>query len=219
MYFIKKEAEGDTENSTHSYLWLMIDEGYIKFEIHWNKTPPLEFPQLETLIYWRQQCFLHNLIGAYPNRIGFGNISVRKGKSNQFYISGSATGNEKILSKQHFALVTKVDVASNQLWCEGAIVASSESMSHAIIYEKLPWVNAVIHAHDLAMWQRLLHQVPTTAADAPYGSPEMVASIAELIDTTNLAEQKIFVMEGHEEGIFVFGTDVEKAFNVCMNFS
>lgn len=196
----------------------MIDEGYIKFEIHWDKTLPLKIPHLETLIHWRQQCYAQDLIGAYDNGIGFGNISVRKDQSEQFYISGSATGNEKVLSNQHFALVTKVDAPRNQLWCEGAIVASSESMSHAIIYEKLPWVNAVIHAHDLVMWQRLLHQVPTTAADAPYGSPEMVASIAALMDTTNLPEQQIFVMEGHEEGIFVFGKTLEDAFNVCNAF-
>ena len=197
----------------------MIDEGYIKFKINWDKTPPLAIPKIKELIYWRQQCFANDLIGAYPNGIGFGNISLRKGKSKQFYISGSATGNEKTLNKHHFSLVTKVDAPRNALWCKGPIVASSESMSHAIIYDKLPWVNAVIHAHDLAMWQQLLHQVPTTAADAPYGSPEMVASIAHLIDSTNLPEQKIFVMEGHEEGIFVFGKDLEEAFNICIVFS
>lgn len=192
----------------------MIDEGYIKFKINWDKTSPLVFSKINDLIYWRQQCFANNLIGAYPDGIGFGNISIRKGNSHQFYISGSATGNEKTLNNEHFSLVTKVDASNNELWCKGAIVASSESMSHAIIYEKLPWVNAVIHAHDLRMWQQLLHQVPTTAADAPYGSPEMVRSIAQLIDTTNLPEQKIFVMEGHEEGIFVFGKNLEEAFNV-----
>ena len=192
----------------------MIDEGYIKFQVHWEQTLPLDIPKLDELIFWRQQCYQQQLIGAYANGIGFGNISIRKKNSDYFYISGSATGNEKTLDKRHFSEVVKVDAPLNQLWCKGPIVASSESMSHAIIYELLPSVGAVIHIHDLDMWKRLMHQVPTTDANAPYGSPEMVASIAHLIKTTDLVEQKIFVMEGHEEGVFVFGANLEEAFEV-----
>jgi len=196
----------------------MMDEGYIKFNIHWTQTPPLMTPILDKLIYWRQECYKRNLIGAYPNGIGFGNISTRKNETNNFFISGSATGNEKRLTAQHCAEVVKVDALSNQLWCKGSIAASSESMSHAIIYKLLPWVKAVIHIHDMAMWTQLMHKVPTTDASAPYGSPEMVASITQLMETTDLAEQKIFVMEGHEEGVFVFGDSFETAFAVLLAY-
>lgn len=195
----------------------MIDEGYIKFKTHWTQTAPLDIKSLNELLFWRQQCYDRQLIGAYSNGIGFGNISIRKENSNDFYISGSATGNIKVINEGHFAEVYKVDAPSNQLWCKGPTVASSESMSHAVIYELLPWVMAVIHIHNFELWQRLMHHVPTTDASAPYGSPEMVASIAHLLKTTDLPEQKIFVMEGHEEGVFVFGSSLEEAFKVLLS--
>lgn len=196
----------------------MIDEGYIKFETHWKPTAALKAPVLDELIVWRQKCYDLQLIGAYDNGIGYGNISVRKEGSNQFYISASATGNKPVLGREHFALVCKVDAKGNQLWGEGPLLASSESMSHAIVYEQLDWVQAVIHVHNKEMWQRLMHKVPTTDASAAYGSPEMAQSILDLIADTDVAEQKIFVMEGHEEGVFVFGKDLEEAFEVLMTY-
>ena len=81
-----------------------------------------------------------------------------------------------------------------------------------------PWVNGVIHVHHLGMWEALLHQVPTTDKSAPYGSPEMVASIVQLMRETDLKERKIFVMEGHREGIFTFGASLEEAFEVLMPY-
>ena len=61
------------------------------------------------------------------------------------------------------------------------------------------------------LWEFLLHKVPTTDAGAPYGSPEMARSIIRLLRETDLREQKIFVMEGHPEGIFSFGETLEAA--------
>lgn len=190
-----------------------IDEGYIKFQPIWQQAAAFPTAQLTDLIHWRQACYDQQWIGAYPNGIGFGNLSQRcTPEGAPFFISGSATGGQSALKAQHFAKVTAVAAAQNTLWCEGPILASSESMSHAAIYQELPWVQAVIHIHDLAYWQKRLHQVPTTAADAPYGSPEMVESIIELLQNTNLPQQQLFVMEGHEEGIFAFGRNLAEAF-------
>lgn len=196
----------------------MIDEGYIKFNARWEKGPELPTEFLEPLIQARQQLYAFKLIGAYDNGIGFGNISRRWNEMGQFVISGSTTGNfEQILAK-HFTLVTKVDIGQNTLWCKGPIIASSESMSHAVVYRECPWVNAVIHVHNIGLWERLLHQVPTTDASATYGSPEMADSITHLLQTTDLPDKKIFVMEGHREGVFVFGEDMEAAVKVLMGY-
>ena len=173
-----------------------MDEGYIKFRVHWQEDAPVDAPLLPELIRHRNLCCEHNWIGQYDN--------------------GSATGGVRDLSAAHISQVEKVDASSNQLWCRGPIVASSESMSHAAIYEKLPSVQGVIHIHQLELWQKALHAVPTTAADAPYGSPEMVDSIIDLIETTDLAQQKVFVMEGHEEGLFAFGRDLQEAYEVLL---
>jgi len=56
--------------------------------------------------------------------------------------------------------------------------------------------------------------VPTTDASAPYGSPEMVDSIRQLLHKTDLRKRRIFVMEGHEEGIFTFGENLGAAMSV-----
>ena len=195
----------------------MMDEGYIKFQPVWTKTgglPPKDWAELNR---YRQKLYERQLIGAYDNGIGYGNISQRyPGEEGLFVISGSATGNFAELNADHYALVTAVDIDANRLHCRGPIVASSESMSHAVIYRELPWVQAVIHIHNLAMWQRLLHQVPTTDAAATYGSPEMAYSIIDLIRTTDLPERKLFVMEGHEEGVFAFGRDLSEAMEVTL---
>jgi len=196
----------------------MIDEGYIKYNAHWKKTLPLEASNIKNINLWRQKMYDHRLIGAYPNGIGYGNISQRIGKTNRFIISGSKTGNFSVINENHYSNVKQIDINANELYCEGPIVASSESMSHAVIYEALENVNGVIHIHHLELWKQLLHRIPTTDKSALYGSPEIARSIQYLIKTSNLPEQKIFVMEGHEEGIFVFGYDLEEAASIILSY-
>lgn len=197
----------------------MIDEGYIKFNSRWVETPAYPGEDFHELIMARQQLFEAGLIGAYPSGIGFGNISLRHSipdNLDAFYISGSATGNLPQLTSAHFALVTKVDIEKNALECNGPIIASSESMSHAVIYRECPEVQAVAHIHDFTMWQELLHKVPTTDSAATYGTPEMADSIIYLLRTTNLKQTKLFVMEGHEEGVFAFGKSLEEAVSIIL---
>ena len=191
-----------------------MDEGYIKFQPVWKKTEAFAESKFYDLLKYRQKCYELQWIGTYPDGIGFGNISERIADGNTFFISGSATGGIPVLGPGHIAKVTAVAAEENKLWCSGPVIASSESMSHAVIYERLPWVKGVIHIHHLGLWQRLLNKVPTTPAAAPYGSPEMVAGIVHLLETTDLPQRKLFVMEGHEEGIFAFGEDLEEAFGV-----
>lgn len=193
----------------------MMDEGYIKFNAHWEKREPFSDLHIQELNAYRQRVYDLGLIGAYDNGIGYGNISRRWGAEDPtFLISGSATGNFPQLTNEHYALVTRVAIDQNELWCTGPVIASSESMSHAVIYQTNPQMHAVIHAHHLEMWEELLHQVPTTDARATYGSPEMAYAIIYLMKHTDLPKTKLFVMEGHREGVFTFGKDLEEAFQV-----
>lgn len=187
------------------------DEGYIKFQPIWTPAPALPAAEWEELDYWRRQMYTAGLIGVYPDGIGFGNISCRQAGSDHFIISGSATGGLPLLTGEHYSLVTAVDIEQNQVTCTGPIVASSESMSHAVIYRERPKVMGVIHVHHLAMWERLLDQVPTTPATATYGSPEMAYSIIALLASSKFQETGLFVMAGHREGVFAFGDSLEAA--------
>lgn len=187
------------------------DEGYVKFRAEHQPGPPLQAGLLTELQHWRQRLYKQGLIGAYPDGIGYGNLSCRYGRSDPFIISGTATGGLPQLGPEHYALVTDFDPATNTLHCTGPILASSESMTHGILYRHCPEVGGVLHVHSLALWEALLHRVPTTDAGAPYGSPEMVYSVIRLLEQTDLRRQKIFVMEAHREGVFAFGKDLDEA--------
>jgi ribulose-5-phosphate 4-epimerase/fuculose-1-phosphate aldolase len=191
----------------------MIDEGYIKYEAFWHPSPPFEPLVTESLILHRQLMLKYDLIGAYPDGIGFGNISQRNGQSNSFVISGSATGSVPMLSSAHFSLVLKTDPFLNKLWCTGPHIASSEAMSHAAFYNKLPGVKAVIHVHHEKLWKKFLFHLPTTAVEATYGSPEMVHEINRLLDDPEVVDGKLLFMAGHTDGIFAFGEDLEALSN------
>jgi ribulose-5-phosphate 4-epimerase/fuculose-1-phosphate aldolase len=191
-----------------------MDEGYIKFKAIWEKIPPPTAAELSDLPFWRDELRRQGLIGVYGNGIGYGNISRRLDEAGRFVITGSATGHLASLAPSHFTRVLGFDVDENMVHCAGPIAASSESMSHAVVYQSCPWAKGVIHVHHARLWEHLMGKVPTTDKAATYGSPEMARSIMELFQCTGLATQKIFVMEGHPEGVFSFGQNLREAFSV-----
>ncbi len=192
-----------------------MDEGYIKFNCHWIPSNDIPLAMVAELNLWRNILYQKGLIGAYPDGIGFGNISMRW-KENMFLISGSATGGLATLNESHYSLVTNYDLSTNSVTCEGPLKASSESLTHASIYECSPATNAVIHVHDLNAWNRLIYHVPTSSANVPYGTPEMANEIKRLFEETSLSTEKILVMGGHQEGIISFGEDLEEAGNILI---
>ncbi len=192
-----------------------IDEGYIKFNCTWLKDLPLPEKKLIELNKWRQKLYKLGLIGAYANGIGFGNISIRASK-NSFIITGSATGHLPELTPNHYVLVTAYNLTKNSLTCQGPIKASSESLSHAVIYECLPETNCVIHIHNLKLWQELFNKAPTTDKKITYGTPEMAEEIKKLFKETDINKKKLLVMGGHEEGIISFGKDLQEAGHILL---
>ena len=153
-------------------------------------------------------------MGLCPNGVGFGNLSVRDGISGNFYITGSATGGLPELTPTDCVRVVAFDFANNWLRYEGAAIPSSESLTHAAIYESDPSTSAVIHCHDSDLWATLLDRVPITAKSVAYGTPEMAYEIIRLFKGTNVRNRKILVMAGHEGGIVTFGQNFEEASDV-----
>jgi len=196
----------------------MPEEGYIKFNC-FRVEEDFEFAYdlFFKLEEWRDRLYKLKLIGAYENGIGFGNISIRYPNTNQFIISGSATGNIVRLEKNHYALVTEYNFENNSLTCSGRINASSESLSHAAIYSMAPMVNGVIHIHDMALWSKLKFKLPTTAESITYGTPEMAKGIQSVITEHGLWEEGIIIMAGHEEGIISFGEDLDTGGKILLD--
>jgi L-ribulose-5-phosphate 4-epimerase len=190
-----------------------MTEGYIKFNCDWIKQELNE--DITEINKWRNRLYSLNLIGAYENGIGFGNISIRNG--NNFIITGSKTGGIENLTNNHFTKVTNWYFNKNNLTCEGPIEASSESLTHAAIYTSNSNINAVIHVHNINLWEKLIHKIPTTDEKAEFGTPEMAYEIIRLFRENQITKKRILVMGGHKEGIISFGKDLEEAGNVLLN--
>ncbi len=206
-----------------------MDEGYIKYKsepIHGPAPPQKSVDELNRI---RTRLFDLGLIGMYnegPNKgIGFGNISLRS-KGNNFIVSCSATGEDRILAPGQYSEVVEYSLDKNWLKCvcsgtkpgkEELLPASSESLTHAAIYEVLPGVGAVIHVHSMKAWNALLNKVPTTAK-VPYGTPEMAREMMRLINEGDAKSKKIIVMAGHPEGIISFGKDLDEAMDALLHW-
>jgi len=190
----------------------MIDEGYIKFESHWQETAALDNPQIATLIKWRRPLYAAGLIGHYSEEnVGFGNISLRIAAQRQFLISGTQTGHLPELGNEHFALVTDYDIAGNSVVSEGASEASSESMTHAAIYELDQRIRAVVHVHSDRLWLRLKESAATTDASIAYGTPGMAREFDRLFESTDFSTTGIAAMAGHEAGLIGIGESLQEA--------
>ncbi|MBI9054963.1 MAG: class II aldolase/adducin family protein [Bacteroidales bacterium] len=190
------------------------DEGYIKFNIKWEeKAFDLSLYDFQNLNTCHDKLYNIGLIGAYPNLIGFGNISIRA-TGNKFIISGSATGNIKQLSEKDYSLVTKYDIDENLIHCEGLTKASSESLSHAAVYESNPEIKAVIHIHHLEMWEKYIHNLPTTNKNAEFGTPEIADEMKKLV----IQNSGILIMGGHQEGIISYGKSINEAEEIILTY-
>jgi L-ribulose-5-phosphate 4-epimerase len=176
--------------------------------------PP--FAGFAELNRYRRKLLELGMIGVDASGIGFGNLSIRDGATARFYITGSATGGMLEVTSADYAKVVAYDFGKNWLQCEGPTVASSESLTHAAVYESDPTANAVIHCHDMMLWEALLDKAPTTRKRVEYGTPEMAYAVRQLFDRTDVKRRKIFVMSAHEGGLVTFGGDLRKAFEILM---
>jgi ribulose-5-phosphate 4-epimerase/fuculose-1-phosphate aldolase len=174
------------------------------------------FDGLADLNAYRRKLLDLSLIGVDPNGIGFGNLSVRDGATDKFYITGSATGGIPELALADCAKVVACDFERNLVRYKGPAAPSSESLTHAAIYASDAGAEAVIHCHDSKLWATALNQAPTTSKAAEYGTPELANEIMQLFTRTDAQSRKIVVMAGHEGGILTFGKDLEEAFAVLV---
>jgi hypothetical protein len=115
------------------------------------------------------------------------------------------------------AKVVAYDFERNWLQYEGSTIPSSESLTHAAIYESDPKAGAVIHCHDSKLWAALLNQAPTTSKTIDYGTPQLAYEIMRLFKQSDVRSRKILVMAGHAAGILTLGKDLEEAFAVLMH--
>lgn len=195
-----------------------MKEGIIKFKYKWNMKPLPSSLDIHELISYRNKLYGLGLIGVDKEGIGYGNISVLHNPTGSFIISASDTGRIKVARKFHFTIVHSVSSIKNFVSCTGMKPASSESMTHDVIYKLSTDIKCVIHIHNLKLWKRLFNKVPTSSANIPYGTPEMALEVKRLWLKTNLKEKKFLVMGGHKEGLIIFGNNIESVFNLLTGY-
>ncbi len=206
----------ENENTLLLKVLRMIDEGYIKFSIERIDGDDPEFhDELVKLNGIRTKLFHMGLIGILDNGIGFGNVSIRdESRGGLFVISGSGTGGQEVLENSEYCTVLSTNVAENSLVCTGNVNASSESMSHAVVYEANDNVMCVIHVHNLSMFDYMLeNSYPQTPVTAAYGTPEIAFSLKEKVMEVG-SDHGIVVMAGHQDGVIAYGPGVEDTFNL-----
>ncbi len=190
----------------------MTSEGVIKFDLEYTPSPPSEwqgFPHLEA---WRTIFFRLGLIGKDPNSyqgLSYGNISQRVGRK-RFIISGTQTGGNASLGREHYCVIEQVALETSRVWAKGPIPPSSETLTHAAVYQASYQVNAVIHGHCPEIWQAAdMMDYPQTPCSIEYGTPAMAKAVAALVKRRPFSG--IIVMKGHRDGILSYANNIDNA--------
>lgn len=202
----------------------MVDDGVIKFHFsEYQITRAIDSSEYQSLEKVREKLFELNLIGEYlPEKIGFGNLSLRKDYSNlvetsfpQFLITGTQTGALKNLDGSHYTRVVNGSLEEQSVSCHGPLKASSESLTHAGIYKAALEIKAILHVHHTVLWNKMLEgDYPKTKLETAYGTSEMAKEVAMLIKS---APTGILVMKGHQDGIVFYASSLEKATELALS--
>jgi ribulose-5-phosphate 4-epimerase/fuculose-1-phosphate aldolase len=199
----------------------MQEEGVIKFDLRFTEQAPVSLEAFAELNRWRSLLWKQALIGQDSGRYGgygFGNVSQRLPLSSDhdgqraFLVSGSQTGGLPELRDKHYAVVTAYDPTNNRIEARGPIRPSSESLTHGVVYDQSNDIRVVLHVHSPDIWQAAVRLgLPVTAATVAYGTPAMALEVDRLFRETDVREQGIFSMGGHEDGIAAFGKTADEA--------
>jgi ribulose-5-phosphate 4-epimerase/fuculose-1-phosphate aldolase len=209
----------------------MQDEGITKFEAEHTvqALDPRRFGALCCkLIAWRELLAKMQLVGQDPSRYGgagYGNVSARigapsKGRGDRsLLITGTQTSGLPRVGLRDFCVVERYDYRRNRVRSFGSTEPSSETMTHAALYDISPHIRFAFHAHCPMIWHRARElRVPTTDPTAAYGTPDMALAVQDLYRSSSLGEVHILAMGGHEDGVMVFGHSAEEAGQVLFTY-
>ena len=181
----------------------MASDGVIQFQLHHRAAPAPDVAATGILSGLRDALHARGWIGRDPARyggLGYGNVS-RRLQANAFLVSATQTGHLATLAAVDWVTVTAASPATNQLWSEGACKPSSESLTHAAIYQACV-ATFVCHIHHPALWRAICAnaiRLPKTPASATYGTPAMAAALSRIASISELPFAA--AMTGHEDGL------------------
>ncbi len=191
-------------------------EGVIKFNAIQISSSLINNNEFNNIASWRDLCFQKKYIGIADDGIGYGNISMRSGDNNEFIISASATGGIHNSKAEDYSKVIAFNIKNNSLQCIGSKLASSESLSHAAIYNCNANIKTVLHIHNIELWNKYKNILPTTSDKIEYGTQDMANAIAELALSIG-KNNGVIVMGGHIEGLLSFGENLDDCIKAIDN--
>ena len=203
------------------------EEGVIQFDLthhHSSLDFQVKFqgsdPSFHLLNQWRNRLHQLGLIGVDPNRyhgIGFGNVSMRLvDHPSSFLITGSQTGLIRELNLSHYCRIIHCDFQKHTLESEGELLPSSESMTHAMMYQIDSRIQAVFHVHSPLIWNSTALDIPSSPDEIGYGTAEMTRCVRDLYYTTTLSQigphqsGGHLRMGGHQDGVISIGSNIEE---------
>lgn len=197
---------------------MTLDEGVIKFDFSsYKETESVKYDDYLAIEPTRKKMYELKLIGFYEDhKVGYGNISLKlnlndlfNSNLSQFIISGTQTGHISDLSPKHYTYIVDYSLSTNAATSVGPILPSSESLTHAAIYDSDSAINAIIHIHNKEIWSGMISSNELfTPASIPYGTVAIANSVKELIKNN---PGKSFAMAGHEDGVIIYGRNMDEA--------
>lgn len=185
-------------------------EGVVKYDFTFNQSKALRKSLVWPIESCRMRLYAMGLIGAYPDGVGYGNISQKR-EDGTFVITGTQTGHLPRLTPKYYSLVEACDDRNFCLRASGAVRPSSEALTHGTIYALDSEIQAVIHIHSMALWRFMLSGEYLRTAKVEYGTIEMIEEVERIYQDKKPLENPLFAMAGHEEGIVCFGRDMTEA--------
>ncbi|MEQ8857120.1 MAG: class II aldolase/adducin family protein [Pseudomonadales bacterium] len=186
-------------------------EGTIRFAygLEHPDGPVADPEQFLALRGWRTVLRRLGLLGQDAGRyggLGFGNLSARDPQQpEQFVITASQTAGTPAFEDADLVRIVAGNTARFWVDALGHQPPSSETLTHAMVYQADASVGWVLHGHSPDIWQRAEElALPATAADVPYGSPAMVDAVAGLL-AAHPGRPLVFVTLGHRDGVFGCG--------------
>ena len=153
---------------------------YVKFTYQRARPDIAPFDALAELNACRRKLLEQRLIGRGLKRRRVRQLERPRHRKQEFLHHRFSDGGLPELTPTDCVRVVAYDFARNWLRYEGAAIPSSESLTHAAIYESDPSASAVIHCHDSVLWATLLDRVPTTSNEVSYGTLEMASNHASV---------------------------------------
>jgi hypothetical protein len=200
-------------------------EGVIRFRYEHEERPLDERVHGETvraLVAWREILAHLRLLGRDPSRydgLGYGNVSARVGPfgdvgrgRRRFLVTGTQTAGQGHATLREFCIVESWDIGRNEAASTGLVAPSSESLTHAALYDSSPAIRVVLHAHAPEIWRRARElSLPVTDPAAANGTPDMALEVQRLFREGTFASTRLAVMGGHEDGVLAFGSSAGEA--------